>query len=189
MQETWVQSLGWEDPLDKGREIHSSIVAWGIPWTEEPGGLQSIGSQRHTIYWLKQCFFFMQIRVSGLYNFLFLWWTFNISCKAGLLATDSICLLLHFWRVISHRIPGWWFHSQLSWLYGWLCGCWREVSYICYPCSSTGKIFPLLASFKKFLFAFEFLPFAHDILKWRFLGHLSQVMFSEFPISVVCTCH
>ena len=46
MQETWVQSLGWEDPLEKEMATHSSILAWRIPWTEEPGGLQSTGSQR-----------------------------------------------------------------------------------------------------------------------------------------------
>ena len=46
MQETWVQSLGWEDPLEKGMATHSSILAWRIPWTEEPGGLQSMGSPR-----------------------------------------------------------------------------------------------------------------------------------------------
>ena len=45
MQETWVQPLGWEDPLEKEMAIHSSILAWRIPWTEEPGGLQSTGSQ------------------------------------------------------------------------------------------------------------------------------------------------
>ena len=39
MQETWVQSLGWEDPLEKEMATHSSILAWRIPWTEEPGGL------------------------------------------------------------------------------------------------------------------------------------------------------
>ena len=39
MQETWVQFLGWEDPLEKGIATHSSIPAWSIPWTEEPGGL------------------------------------------------------------------------------------------------------------------------------------------------------
>ena len=44
MQETWVRSLGWEDPLEKGLATHSSILAWRIPWTEEPGGLQSKGS-------------------------------------------------------------------------------------------------------------------------------------------------
>ena len=46
MGETWVQSLGREDPLEKEMATHSSILAWEIPWTEEPGGLQSMGSQR-----------------------------------------------------------------------------------------------------------------------------------------------
>ena len=46
MQETWVQSLGWKDPLEKEMAIHSNILAWKIPWTEEPGRLQSTGSQR-----------------------------------------------------------------------------------------------------------------------------------------------
>ena len=46
MQETWVQSLGWEDPLKKGLATHSSILAWRIPWTEEFGGLQSMRLQR-----------------------------------------------------------------------------------------------------------------------------------------------
>ena len=44
--ETWVRSLGQEDPLEKGMATHSSIFAWRIPWTEEPGGLQSTGLQR-----------------------------------------------------------------------------------------------------------------------------------------------
>ena len=46
MQETHVQSLGWEDPLEEGVATHSSILAGMMPWTEEPGGLQSMGSQR-----------------------------------------------------------------------------------------------------------------------------------------------
>ena len=46
MQETWVRSLGREDPLEKEMAIHSSTLAWEIPWTEEPGRLQSMGSQR-----------------------------------------------------------------------------------------------------------------------------------------------
>ena len=46
LQETQVQSLGLEDPLQKEIAAHSSILAWKIPWTEEPGGLQSMGSQR-----------------------------------------------------------------------------------------------------------------------------------------------
>ena len=46
MQKTWVQSLGVQDPLEKEMATHSSILAWKIPWTEEPGELQSMGSQR-----------------------------------------------------------------------------------------------------------------------------------------------
>ena len=46
MRETWVQSLGWEDPLEKEMATHSSILAWRSPWTEELGGLQLTGSQR-----------------------------------------------------------------------------------------------------------------------------------------------
>ena len=48
MWETWLPILGQEDPLEKGMVTHSSILAWGIPWTEDPGGLQSMGSQRDT---------------------------------------------------------------------------------------------------------------------------------------------
>ena len=46
MQETWVRSLDWDYPLEKGMATHSSILAWRIPWTEELGRLQSMGSQR-----------------------------------------------------------------------------------------------------------------------------------------------
>ena len=62
MQEIWVQSLGWEDPLEKEMATHSSILAWRILWTEEPGGLQPMRSQRgghdwvtnaHTQFWCK----------------------------------------------------------------------------------------------------------------------------------------
>ena len=45
-QETWVWPPSWEDPLEEGMATHSSILAWRNPWTEEPGGLQSMGSQR-----------------------------------------------------------------------------------------------------------------------------------------------
>ena len=48
LQETQVWSLDWEDPLQKGMATHSSILAWEIPWTEEPGGLQSMGSESDT---------------------------------------------------------------------------------------------------------------------------------------------
>ena len=45
-QETWVRSLGWDDPLEEGMATHSSVLAWRVPWIEEPGGLQSMGLQR-----------------------------------------------------------------------------------------------------------------------------------------------
>ena len=48
MQETWIQSLDWEDALEKEMATHSSILTWEIPWTEEPSGLQSMGSQSQT---------------------------------------------------------------------------------------------------------------------------------------------
>ena len=47
-QETWVRFLGWKDPLEKGTGTHSSILAWRIPWTKEPGRLQPIGLQSQT---------------------------------------------------------------------------------------------------------------------------------------------
>jgi len=43
MQETWVQSLGWEDPLERGMATHSDVLVWRIPWTEDPGKLQFVG--------------------------------------------------------------------------------------------------------------------------------------------------
>ena len=52
MQETQVQSLGWEDPLEEEMATHSSILAWRTPWSEEPGGLQSVGPQKS---WTRLC--------------------------------------------------------------------------------------------------------------------------------------
>ena len=54
MLDTWVQSLGWEDPLEKGMATHSSILSSEVPWTEEPGGLQSMGSQRAGHVWIQR---------------------------------------------------------------------------------------------------------------------------------------
>ena len=56
MQETWVQSPGREDPLEKEMATHSSILVWRIPWTEEPGGLQSRGLQRVGLDWVTNTF-------------------------------------------------------------------------------------------------------------------------------------
>ena len=58
MWEIWIWSLGWEDPLEKSMANHSSILAWRIPWTEETGGLQSLGSERVRHYWMTNAFTF-----------------------------------------------------------------------------------------------------------------------------------
>ena len=67
MQETWVWSLGWEDPLEKGMATHSSILAWRIPWTGEPGRLQSLGLQRVGHDWVT---IFLFSKVADLHLFL-----------------------------------------------------------------------------------------------------------------------
>jgi len=72
MQETRVQCLGWEDPLEKEMATHSSFLAWKIPWTEEPGRLQSMGSQRVRHNWATSLSLFIARKVvlwSGLYVF------------------------------------------------------------------------------------------------------------------------
>ena len=61
--ETWAWSLGWEDPLKESMATHSSILAWRIPSTEEPGGLQSMGSQRVRRNWVT--YTFLDFRISG----------------------------------------------------------------------------------------------------------------------------
>ena len=61
MQETWVRSLGWEDPLEKELATHSRILVWRIPWMEKPGGLQSTGSRRVTTERLNFHFLSMEV--------------------------------------------------------------------------------------------------------------------------------
>ena len=63
MQETWVQSLGWEDPLEKEMAAPSSILAWEIPWTVEPGRLLSMGSQRVRHDWATSVHFFTSSKI------------------------------------------------------------------------------------------------------------------------------
>ena len=66
MWETWVQSPGWEDPLEKEMEPHSSTLAWRIPWREQPGRLQSMGSQRVGHNWATSLLHFRMIKPSGM---------------------------------------------------------------------------------------------------------------------------
>ena len=84
MQETWVQSLGWEDPLEKEMAAHSSTLAWKIPWVEEPGRLQSVGLLSRT-------------RLS---NFTF---TFHLHALEKEMATHSSILA---WRIPGTGEPG-----------------------------------------------------------------------------------
>ena len=72
MQKTWVCSLGQEYPLEKGMAPHSSILAWRIPWTEGPGGLQSIGLQKVGHNWVTYTFtFFFNVSIKFIFCFLF----------------------------------------------------------------------------------------------------------------------
>ena len=68
MPETRVQSLGWKDTLEKGKATHSSILAWRIPWTEEPGELQSMGSQRVGHSWATNTFTFFHQKLEEARN-------------------------------------------------------------------------------------------------------------------------
>ena len=99
MRKTWVRSLGWEDPLEKEMATHSSIPAWRIPWTEEPGGLQSTGSQRVGHDWATSlthslCLFlpFLLVHNMFIYLNLFLiggWLLFNIVLVSAVEQHDS----------------------------------------------------------------------------------------------------
>ena len=70
MWETWVRSLGWEDPLEKEMATHSSMPSWRSPWTEKLGGLQSTGSQRVRHDW-----------VTSISLFTFIWWSKSVTSK------------------------------------------------------------------------------------------------------------
>ena len=88
MQETWVPSLDWEDPLQKGMATHSSILAWRIPWTEEPGRLQSLVSKRVRHNSVTNTFTFIDLvylLLRGVYTNT--WPIFKLDC--------SICILVH----------------------------------------------------------------------------------------------
>ena len=93
MRETWVRSLGWEDPLEKEMAAHSSTLAWKIPWTEEPGRLQPMGSQRVGHDWTT--------------SLSLLWWLFIVTT----VVRKQTCLF--FFVVASDSRQTWIQHSQL----------------------------------------------------------------------------
>ena len=87
IQETQVQSLGWEDPLEKGMVTHSSILSWRIPWTEEPGGPQSMQSKRVGHHWEMNTRTCLPTQVS-------LW---QISKIGAIVPSMSVCVIFTIW--------------------------------------------------------------------------------------------
>ena len=122
MQETWVQSLGPEDPLEEGMVTHSSILAWRIPWTEEPGRLQSMGSQGVGHDWNDLAPMYPPPQSNSL--------------EIALLTTNAYSSRHFIYVWINVFI----IHSRLYWMYIWYAG---HIAFLaikrhspCPPCSS-----------------------------------------------------
>ena len=114
-QETWVRSLGREDPLEKGMKTHSNILAWEIPWREEPGGLQSMGSQRvrhnwvtntHTSVWTHMSF--------NLYTYLCTYIQINIEKDTDVCLCVRVCISLFTIAVSTFDISSWFLDASLK---------------------------------------------------------------------------
>ena len=101
IQEIWVWSLGWDNPLKKGMATHSSILAWRIPWTEKPDGLQSMGLKRTGHNWVTNCFTFTFFKENKTFESV-LFWSQTIS---------SVCVRVCVWRGGSSK--------NLIWIVGW----------------------------------------------------------------------
>ena len=124
MQETQVRSLGQEDPLEKETAIHSSTLAWKIPWVEEPGRLQSMGLQRVGT-WLIDFTCFALLCVSGI-SLSWSWYTILLMCcwirvASILLRTFHLCSsvilasnFLSLWYFFLVFISWWWWHHRIS---------------------------------------------------------------------------
>ena len=113
MWETWVRSLSWEDPLKKGMATHSSILAWRIPWTEEPGRLQSMGLKDWT--WLSD-FHFLSFGVLCFPTLSPSGYTLAGSCSGWGLGVQPICLPVPSGSLLRAAIAAWW-HDVWSVLY------------------------------------------------------------------------
>ena len=136
MQETEVQSLGGEDPLKKGMTTHSSVLAWRIPWTEEPGGLQSLGSQRIRHEWRDwACTSFIYIWKLSLRGLDFCqgkvnWYTVSLwtqeeeaSCGYDGDSGGSLCYVLGAFPHCSHDDRIQWVTVFLIWWKFWFISC------------------------------------------------------------------
>ena len=116
MQETWVWSVDWEDPLEKGMATHSSILAWKIPWTEESGGLHSLGLQRvghdwvtNTHTWRKKhrySYFLWKIKTK---DFFLAFWNFSLH-KFALM--QDLHYYLFFWTKVQRGLLPLHTHTQ-----------------------------------------------------------------------------
>ena len=124
VQETWVQSLGLEDALEKEMTTHSSTLTWKIPWTEEPGGLQSMGSQRLEHNWVPNIPFIEKhhLRLIMVTNFIFyLYWSVialpccvNFSCTMKWISCRCT-YILSLLSLCPPLIPPPGHHRALSW--------------------------------------------------------------------------
>ena len=89
MWETWVRSLGWDDPLEKEMATHSSILAWWIPWMEEPGGLQSTGSQRVGHDWVTSLMSLTYLCTQ--ISFVNIWKHYCLSYIKAMISSAKLC--------------------------------------------------------------------------------------------------
>ena len=118
MRETQVQSLGWEDPMEKGMATHARILAWEIPWTEEPGGWQSIRSQRVRHDW-----------VTNTFTFAFIHSEIKTIIKLmNMPSPHESYLYLHFFVMVCSRTLWWIISESLSHIItaNWLLATTRE---------------------------------------------------------------
>ena len=113
MGETWVWSLVWEDAMEKGTATHSSILAWRVPWTEEPGELQFMGSQRVGYGWATFTFFVHQghFRINGLWSSWKILWMPSLVLEE-LTHTHSFLFNCRRYTYPKIKIP----HSKTLWL-------------------------------------------------------------------------
>ena len=110
MQETWVQSLGWEDPLEEEMATHSSILAWRTPWKEEPGGLQSMGSHRLGHDWAAERSLTLLLVCCSLRT------TWSWLCTPWIL-TDLRWRVLIWGRILSRTTPLQFSFLKWTWAY------------------------------------------------------------------------
>ena len=116
MQETWVWSLDQEDPLEKAMSTHSSILAWRIPWTEEPGGLQSMGSQRVRHNWLTLSLFtvnYIKVFCTATIHSSTLAWKIPRTEEPGRLQTMGSWRVGHDWATSLSLFP--FLHWRRKW--------------------------------------------------------------------------